>query len=245
MKNIYIGDIHGRDHWKKITSDHADADNIIFIGDYLDSHDIDPLYQLHNLKEIIQFKKSNPDRVHLLIGNHDIHYWSGIKDISTSGYQPTWRHQYEELFRDNKYLFKIAIIIGDTLCSHAGVSIEFLNRNNWSDDMEIDTFLNDLFKYKPQSFLFDSYLPKSIYEFFDPYGDNTWQTPLWIRPRSLQRANKKTDLKKNYIQIVGHTSQDYLDINGKSTGGRYYYIDTLDKGEYLIYSDGEFKVGMV
>ena len=64
-----------------------------------------------------------------------------------------------------------------------------------------------------------------------------------IRPRSLQRSNKNTDLKKNYIQIVGHTKQDNIDIKGKTTGGRYYYIDTLPSGEYLIDEDGEFRIG--
>ena len=59
----------------------------------------------------------------------------------------------------------------------------------------------------------------------------------------LQLSNKNTDLKKQYIQIVGHTQQDTIDIKGKSTGGRYYYIDTLPSGEYLIDEDGEFSVG--
>ncbi len=37
-----------------------------------------------------------------------------------------------------------------------------------------------------------------------PYGDNTYQTPVWIRPRSLMKANKNI-LNRRVIQIVGHT----------------------------------------
>ena len=35
-----------------------------------------------------------------------------------------------------------------------------------------------------------------------------------------------------------------MDIKGKSTGGRYYVIDTLGStGEYLVIQDGELSVG--
>lgn len=36
MQIIAIGDVHGRDTWKEI-EDH-DADQLIFIGDYVDPH---------------------------------------------------------------------------------------------------------------------------------------------------------------------------------------------------------------
>ena len=77
-KVIYIGDIHGRDVWKEIVKKHSDADVFVFIGDYFDSFDIGGLEQLHNVKDIVEFKKSqelDPNKkVYLLIGNHDIHY---------------------------------------------------------------------------------------------------------------------------------------------------------------------------
>ena len=34
---------------------------------------------------------------------------------------------------------------------------------------------------------------------------------------------------------MGHTTQNKIDIKGQTTGGRYYYIDTLGtSGEYLV-----------
>ena len=57
-------------------------------------------------------------------------------------------------------------------------------------------------------------------------------------------VNKKT-LRKKIIQVVGHTPQDNIDIEGKSTGGRYYFVDTLEynQGQYVIVIDGVVSLG--
>jgi|TARA_R110000824_G_scaffold386575_1_gene581550 hypothetical protein len=251
-KTIYIGDIHGRDVWEEIVEKHDNADNIVFIGDYFDSFFIPAVTQLDNVKKIVEFKKKQEldptKKVYLLIGNHDIHYWPGIKDRgSTSGFQATMMFQYEQFFRENEKHFQMSVLIGNRLCTHAGVSNEFLKdvgfwKQDNADESVISDYLNDLFHYKPNEFTFSgSYDRTGISP--NGYGDDDWQSPIWIRPTSLQRVNKKTDLKKNYIQIVGHTQQDHIDIKGKTTGGKYYYIDTLPSGEYLIDTDGEFKIG--
>jgi hypothetical protein len=85
---------------------------------------------------------------------------------------------------------------------------------------------------------------------FDPHGDSQEQTPIWIRPGSLMSINKKhgKGLKKDYIQIVGHTRMREIDIIGsdKHTGGRYYFIDTMEtSGDYLIIEDGILKTNSV
>jgi hypothetical protein len=56
-------------------------------------------------------------------------------------------------------------------------------------------------------------------------------------------ANKNT-LRKKFIQIVGHTEVNKLDLVGaqKTAGGRYYLIDCLGtSGEYLIIENGILK----
>jgi len=257
MKNIYIGDIHGRDVWKKITQQHLDADNIVFVGDYFDSFDVSGIEQLFNAEDIVRFKKEieldSTKKVYLLIGNHDIHYWPGNKDGgATSGYQSIMANQFEFFFRDNEDSFQMSVTIGNCLCTHAGVSVNFLEdvgywkEKNHNDESKVSYFLNDLFKYKPNEFLFDAYSNRHYnLAYVDGYGDNEGQSPIWIRPKSLKRSNAKSDLKKMYIQIVGHTQQKKIDIKGKSTGGRYYFIDTLLSNEYLIEENGEFKLGQV
>jgi hypothetical protein len=59
-------------------------------------------------------------------------------------------------------------------------------------------------------------------------------------------TNKET-LKNFIIQVVGHTPQDQIDIEGKSTGGRYYFIDTLEYGQnqYLVVKDGDVHLGIL
>ena len=253
-KNIYIGDIHGRDVWKQIVEEHKDADNIVFIGDYFDSFDIPGVVQLKNAQDIVEFKKEQEldptKKVYLLIGNHDIHYMRDIKwKGGTSGFQTNMMYQFEEFFEENKEHFQMCVQIGNRLCTHAGISETFIKDTGyWSHDYEdyngIEEFINDLFHFRPNEFTFEGYDNRN-YGLMSPngYGDDEGQSPIWIRPRSLQSSNKKSELKKQYIQIVGHTQQDYIDIKGKTTGGKYYYIDTLPSGEYLIDIDGEFSVG--
>lgn len=244
MKNIYIGDIHGLTVWGDIVNQHKDFDNIVFIGDYLDSFDVPGTTQLENLRNIIEFKKSNMGKVHLLIGNHDIHYWPGINSMTTSGFQPDMKTIFTETFLQNKDLFKMCVLIGKNLCTHAGVSKDFLNHEEYYryEDYTLDEFINATFKYTPKRFLFDAIFDRKT-KLHNENGNDIEQSPVWIRPESLQKSNFGTDLKKNYIQIVGHTQQNQIDIKGKSTGGKYYYIDTLPSGQYLIEENDEFKIG--
>lgn len=133
---------------------------------------------------------------------------------------------------------------GEYLFTHAGVSPVFMDQvfgaEGWSKETVVPD-LNELFKYKPKAFKFNG---------LDPYGDNACQTPIWIRPRSLMSINKRHEkgLKKDYIQIVGHTQRKRIDLEGsdKFTGGRYYFIDTFDaSGDYLVVQDNIITVNSV
>jgi predicted MPP superfamily phosphohydrolase len=256
IKNIYIGDIHGLDIWEQIVSEHNDATNIVFIGDYLDSFYIPGATQLINLQRIVNYKRErekDPNKkVYLLIGNHDIHYFPNIKNKgTTSGFQRDMLPQFEDFFRENKDMFQMSVTIGNNLCTHAGVTETFLKdvgywSHGYKDETNVSDFLNDLFLYKPNEFTFEGYDNRNYGLFSaNSYGDDEGQSPIWVRPKSLQSANKKSNLKKMYIQIVGHTQQTMIDVKGKATGGKYFYIDTLPSGEYLIEVDGKFSVGKI
>ena len=107
------------------------------------------------------------------------------------------------------------------LFSHAGISTVWLKNVGYDNTQSIVEFINDLWHHKPRAFDFAD----NGYGHSDPYGNDTYQTPLWIRPRSLMRA--AVSLKKQYVQIVGHTAVKQIDP-GKATGGRYYFIDCFD-----------------
>lgn len=69
---LVIGDIHGRTIWKGII-EKENPDKVIFLGDYVSTHDnISSTQQINNLEEILAYKEDNPDKVILLRGNHKI-----------------------------------------------------------------------------------------------------------------------------------------------------------------------------
>jgi predicted phosphodiesterase len=241
MKTIFLGDTHGRSTWKDIIKNEV-PDRVVFIGDYFDSYDkeLTAAVQMFNMNEIIEFKKSNIAEVILLIGNHDYHYFPEIGYNGTSGYQSGAAPEIGRLLNENREHFQMAYLLDNVFCTHAGVGYDWLVNQMGYDIPEsymgIDNYINDIWKYKPQSFQFNGW---------DPYGDSKTQTPIWIRPHSLMTGNKDTFLKDQYIQIVGHTHVDTIDM-GKATGGKYYFIDALEKNqEYLIYEDGVFSKGAI
>jgi hypothetical protein len=241
MKTVVIGDVHGRSLWKLIVNQ-ENPDRVIFIGDYFDSFEISGVEQIQNFKEIIEYKEKSGKEVITLIGNHDHHYYPEVGYTGTSGYQSRIAPSITQVIDENRQHLQIAYSFDEFLFTHAGVSPTFMDgefgEEGWVEDNVVE-LLNDLFKYKPKSFDFNG---------TDPYGDNTYQTPIWIRPKSLMAVNKKHDkgLKKKYIQVVGHTQVKKLDLVGaeKSAGGRYYLIDCQETtGEYLVIQDRELSVG--
>ena len=244
-KTLVLGDIHGRSNWKLAIYQEKPVDRVIFMGDYMDSWDITGVEQIHNFKEIIEYKENNPQvEVILLIGNHDHHYFPEIGYNGTSGYQNKIAPSITQVIDENRHHLQMAYGFDKYLFTHAGVSPVFMDQvfgdNGWSvENVVVD--LNELFRYKPKAFEFNG---------LESSGDSTTQTPIWIRPRSLMSANKKHNkgLKKDYIQIVGHTAMRRIDIEGsdKFTGGRYYFIDTMEvSGDYLVIQDNNITVNSV
>ena len=151
-----------------------------------------------------------------------------------------------QVLDENKNHLQMAYQMDEYLFTHAGVSSKFLDNvfmdYGWKTE-NIATDLNQLYKYKPKQFEFGMAVDIRKMSWLDPSGDNEEQSPIWIRPRSLMKANRDT-LRKQVIQVVGHTEQRMIDLDGKATGGRYYYIDTLGTSEeYLIIQDGKARIG--
>jgi predicted phosphodiesterase len=245
MKTVVLGDTHGRSNWKLAIYQEEPIDRLIFIGDYFDSYDIPGVEQIDNFKNIIKYKEDNPQvEVVMLIGNHDHHYFPEIGYTGTSGYQHRIAPSITQVIDENRHHLQMAYGFDNYLFTHAGVSPVFMDqvfgKDNWSKESVV-VDLNELFRYKPKAFEFNG---------FDAYGDNSTQTPIWIRPGSLMSSNKKHEkgLKKDYIQVVGHTHMKRIDLKGSDqfTGGRYYFIDTMESsGDYLIIQDNNLTVNSV
>src|ERR1700750_1562842 len=100
-KTVVISDLHGHDSWKRVLDREKEFDKVVFMGDYVDSFNIHVSKQVGNLREIIQFRKDNPDTVTLQLGNHDLNYWQGYTQ-TCSGYQSAHAAQDETIYEPNR-----------------------------------------------------------------------------------------------------------------------------------------------
>ncbi len=236
MKTIALGDIHSRNNWKRITKQES-FDKIIFLGDYFDSKEnIIAKAQMENFEEIILLKAANPEKVMLLIGNHDFHYMPLCLAVGEwySGYQAGAGHAISHLLQSHMDLLQAAYLEEDYLFTHAGVTNTWLLRTLPFESGEainlsgirIDGYINDVFQFTPKHFLFAGK---------DSSGDDPTQSPIWVRPASLNEDAYPA------IHVVGHTQQDRIGIEPTEflNGGSGFFIDTLGTSEeYLVIEGG-------
>jgi predicted MPP superfamily phosphohydrolase len=220
---LSCGDIHGRTDWKKIDVNLYDL--IVFVGDYVDSFYVSDVEMLSNLKDIIQLKLDYPDKVVLLLGNHDIQYFFLNEGYGCSGYRPTMASVLSYLFKENKGLFKAAHQVGNTIWSHAGISKGWYDWNKDKIDEVAAKFetkdlaetLNNMLKMNRN---YNGVLHQvgrkrgGRYQF----GGITW----------ADRDETKNDYLEGYHQIVGHTPIERITLFGDEKGS-IRYIDVMDE----------------
>lgn len=239
MKTIIIGDIHGRNIWKEIVSKES-YDRVIFVGDYFDSFNIPGIEQIHNFKEICQFARDSNKEVILLVGNHELHYMHiGEK---YQGFQATLQFDISSIIYQNLDLLGMIYQFDNVIVTHAGVSPIWMDDNfgkDWSF-LDMSDKINELFRFRPRSFRFDG---------FDSEGDDIICSPVWIRPSSLLKSNNQDSgrIKDHFIQVFGHTrlNADHLLNRDKWAGPRFFAVDTLEIGYYLIHQNQNFEYNKV
>lgn len=248
MKILVLGDIHGRLCWLDII-EKEQPDKIIFLGDYVSTHDeISADQQLANLEDILNYKEEHSDSVVLLRGNHDTQHL-GYSWAECSGWD---QKVYEKMFtikdiflEKTQWLYPLQIKNKFIIFSHAGIS------NTWYEYIKKKhpevTCIADINNLEPsEDFGFISNSP------WDYSGDSITQSCTWIRPRTLV-----TDMPKGIIQVVGHTPVNGVCVNlldkireKKTEGSRswneikdipdLWLCDALSDGSYLVIEDGEF-----
>ena len=185
---LAIGDIHGRDYWKRWLDE--DFSGFYFLGDYFDSWDIPCSRQRRNFIEICTAARGDP-RIQLCLGNHDYHYLEQVKGQRYSGFQARNRSAISELLEENIDLLKVLYRTPDNyLISHAGLSATFMEKMKALGVTAVEG-INEAFVKDRNILNFDGY---------EIHGDDSTQSPIWIRPQSLC-----SDLIPGYSQIVGHT----------------------------------------
>lgn len=228
MKQIVIGDLHGRDTWKYIVDHHGLNDvRYIFLGDYVDTHEnIGWERQCDNLRALYTFKSEHPDKVVLLIGNHDLQYYDN-QLFGCSGFRMnTFRKanwMYKEMI-DNKVMMPMFIDEFGNLFSHAGVSKFWFD--TWYENVTPDDVVSSgQYKLMSLGFSYDG-------DHTDPYGDDVHQGCTWIRPKSLV-----SNPIEGYRQFVGHTPMDKI-----THIDNIYFCDTLPKEYVKITEKNEVKI---
>ena len=208
---IIIPDIHGRDFWEE-AADKYQYEDFVFLGDYVDPYteaELIPSWAgIKALKDVIDFKKKYPDRVTLLLGNHDLSYLSDL--------MPSCRFDYErgieiyDLLRENTDLFKIAHTkqIGKKtyLFTHAGILRNWVEKNRGlfpsvDSIADMDKRFSELFDTTDELFMAlrqCSYCRGGD----DPYGSCVWAD---IREHLFEMEKKVPDKDKNVYQVFGHT----------------------------------------
>ena len=80
MRIVVIGDVHGLEAWRNVLENAGDYDKVIFIGDYVDSHNLLNKLQYFNLKDIIEFKETYPNLNKILIDERNEYMVNQILD---------------------------------------------------------------------------------------------------------------------------------------------------------------------
>lgn len=218
MKILVVGDVHATTYWKESFKKVDEYDHIVQLGDWFDSFNNDwkKLNQIDNFKEAIDFKKKYPEKIHILLGNHDLNNY--VMENVCSGHQKLFEENIKYALEENMEYVDIAIELDGYVFSHAGFTKCWIEHNNLKTVEEVNKLLH-MGKYK-------------VFQFngIDPYGDDMSQSPLWVRPSSL--------LYDMYFdkQIVGHTEIADEPVGYKSDTKELIIVDS--KKHNTVYEAG-------
>lgn len=220
MRVGFIGDIHGKSNWKKFIKD-TTVEHWVFVGDYIDEEHLHPIgdeEMIENLKDIIDFKRNNIEKVTLLTGNHDLMYMF-LNDPTkrVSRFRPAIALELFDLFTFNRNLFQNAWQHDGVIATHAGIHHDwFVNEFKGDLAENISEQLNN-----PS----DANIKERIFDIGKIRGG-------WCSVGGIYWCDRSELTKPliGYTQIVGHNRVDKIKYikDGKKYGD-VYFIDCLNK----------------
>ena len=231
---IIIPDIHGRDFWRKAVAQRKEEDTVIFLGDYLDPYEKEWIYwsdAYKGLLDIIALKQEHPEKVVLLLGNHDLHYL--FANLRGSRYNEYQAEKIRYTFVDNIDCFQMATECQIDECrylfTHAGVNKAWVEKYadlfGPADQVTADTFNSLMFKDAFVEALGDI---SSLRWGSDPAGSMVWA--------DVEEFEWSEARLPDVIQVFGHTLQD----NGSRViGNSMYCLDC--KRAFVLNSSGEIE----
>ena len=217
MKILICGDLHTKYHiLEGVKSVANDYDYIIFLGDYVDEWDTVPEASYNILNSLIEFKKANPEKVILLLGNHDLSEWLGGAFVC-SGYNYLTSSLVRPLFEQNEDLFDLSCTYHDILFSHAGLTKNWAKRYIGSTTFtaqEYSVTMNQKFHDRHEDFL------HGLAQAGSARGGKGLPSPIWA-----DRTELMVDRYFHFRQVVGHSPIETLTP---------YPLDSLEKAQIVV-----------
>lgn len=227
---LVCGDLHTKMQilWQ-VKEKAENYDKVIFLGDYVDEWGAIPETSYNLLFDLIEYKKQNPDKVALCIGNHDLSEWWG-DPFTCSGFNPQTHNLIAGLMnQDNNWqLFQVAYALDNILFTHAGVTKTWAKRFLDSDETTADKIakkLNWALLNRPD--LQAEHIFFGLAEAGAARGGYGDPSPLWADEIELM-----ADCIPNVEQVVGHTPQREIEIIDQF-GKKLTFCDT-----HSLYPDG-------
>lgn len=252
-KLLICPDVHGRVFWKECREEIDNYDKVIFLGDYLDPYNFEFISvetAIENFKEIIEFKKNNMDKVILLLGNHDMPYYSDIY-YKFSTYHCRHSREYHnvisDLFANNHDLFQIAYYYDDVIFTHAGIEHKWLEDYVGCHEKDIDKICDTL-----NSLVDDE---KGLMRLFcitsarggrDRYGSCIWSDVndmMW--DIDYMHGHESSSPIFKFKQVFGHTIQAYYNEFRKIVFGKAIEFDNckmIDTSDIYVLDTKSFTI---
>jgi hypothetical protein len=205
---------------------------VVFLGDYVDPYPSEGLTDADAydvLLQIVTFKKQNPGRVTLLVGNHELHYYNNMYE--SSRFSRKYYEKYNAILAGTETagLFRVCKQIGEYLFIHAGLLGGWHSRyakRLATLGAGLEEQLNNLFLEDKEPFYEVS---KDFRGGFHEYG-----SPLWADIN--EHLAESDPFNREIIQVIGHTQM--------KSGHAFEWknIRLLDNRRLYLLSDGKFTV---
>lgn len=236
---LFIPDVHGRDFWREpvqtTLKENPDA-KIVFLGDYVDPypHEFEKDFNYYEyavdvLCDVLKLKEQYPNRITLLIGNHDCGY-AISQDICRSRrdylHAPEISEIFKEYWNDFQLVYETHINDIHYVLSHAGISMDYIHTyvdENMNKEHVID-YLNNMWETKHNLDVL------GVYDRYRGGLGAKWASPIWADIRQMIELTEENTIGD--FQIVGHTQ---LGEDGKTIISQYigdfdsrqcFYIDS-------------------
>lgn len=241
MKILVMPDIHGRGFWKSVsdmspTASVSDTpyDKVVFLGDYLDPYPFEGIgvdEAISNFREILAFANANREKVTLLLGNHDMPYFS--REYRNLSRYHSRIAPYEEwegieaLFRTGE--FSLSCVIDGILFTHAGVDYGWLTDTfpgyRFDGDVGgLSEMLNTLLGEKGYR--------KLYVVSYTRYGDYPYGSCIWSDVDDLTYERSVDGKAGSFLdvrQVFGHTLQ-VKEIKTAPSGKDVVYGEPVEAG---------------